>query len=151
MNKVKRNLQIKKMILNGFSYREIGEKFNITKQGVHKIMKYNFPEIKIRDKNERISNGMLNSKIFKRRRIEYVRVKNPAGYIKIRDGRKWVLEHRYIMEQYIGRKLDKKEHVHHRNAIKDDNKLENLELILIGKTHKGTIVCPYCSEKFSII
>ena len=39
-----------------------------------------------------------------------------------------VLEHRYVMEQSIGRRLRSEETVHHVNGIRTDNKLENLEL-----------------------
>lgn len=41
----------------------------------------------------------------------------------------YIQEHRWVMEQAIGRYLDRKEYVHHRNEIKDDNRLENLEIM----------------------
>ena len=48
----------------------------------------------------------------------------------------YVLEHRFIVEQQIGRYLLPEETVHHVNEIKDDNRIENLMLFNGKSAHQ---------------
>ena len=71
----------------------------------------------------------------------------------------YVLMHRVIMENYLGRMLEDNEVVHHKDHNKKNNSIDNLELLtyrehneLHSKEHGRKIVklkCPWCEKEFT--
>ena len=87
---------------------------------------------KLKKQRNRLSKGLPIDHIFR----------NPNGSGSIKNGYKFIrmkshpnaykngdlLEHVYVMSNHLGRPLNKGENVHHKNGIRDDNRIENLEL-----------------------
>mgnify|MGYP001587756592 FL=1 len=76
----------------------------------------------------------------------YVLLRVPKGTPGARGSQPWIPEHRYVMQQSLGRPLDKDETVHHINGDKTDNRLANLQLRQ-GRHGKGArLVCLDCGS-----
>ena len=58
------------------------------------------------------------------------RVNHVSGYVRlwIPEKKNYEWEHKVVWEKYNG-KISKGYHIHHKNGIKDDNRIENLEII----------------------
>ncbi len=68
------------------------------------------------------------------------RIVDAAGYVRLympdypgADSVGYIPEHRFVMEQELGRRLAKGELVHHKNRNKQDNNAENLQVVSVGE------------------
>ena len=82
------------------------------------------------------------------RRANPTKCVDKNGYVRLNR----VREHRLIMENHLGRKLERTEHVHHKNGIKTDNRIENLEILSPSDHWKEHIakekLCCHCNNLF---
>lgn len=114
-------------VIDGLSAREVGQALGMSESNVrHWLRRYEIPS---RTRSEALG-GKRNPAWrggTKRTEKGYVLVKCPDSPMAFVNG--YVPEHRLVMSEHVGRPLRSDEHVHHKNGVKDDNRIENLELM----------------------
>lgn len=90
-----------------------------------KVVVHQGDEVWVRDKQEIVVPIQGGRSVDK---DGYIRVSSPE-HPHAWGSSKYVYEHRLVMEKVVGRYLKTDEHVHHKNGIKHDNRVDNLELV----------------------
>jgi hypothetical protein len=84
-------------------------------------------------KGKRLVGKVARYKGIKTRSDGYIQFYNPDHPFSNSQG--YVMEHRLVMENKIGRILNEREEVHHINEIRNDNRPENLHLFKNKAAH----------------
>jgi len=110
----------------GLNAPEIARLVGIGPGAIYKwLRKHNIP-IRTSGESQRGCPGTTLGQGHHKTHLGYVRTWLPDHPNAMSDG--YILEHRLAMSDYLGRPLEPWEIVHHKNRIRDDNRLENLEL-----------------------
>ena len=116
------------------SIRQIAHKLNVTQGAIRKYFKkYNIP---FKEKKDTYLRGAKAPNWNGGRHIH-------NGYIEIyapkhphKNKRNCIYEHQKVMEDYLGRYLEKGEVVHHKDLCKTNNNIENLQLLTMSEHSK---------------
>lgn len=115
---------------------EFAEKHRISENKRKKNKYYTDPVFRAKRLRRPGAKHLQCARLDKLRKYKYA---NRQGYILIwnpehpnshRSGR--IMEHIFVMSEYLKRPLEKDERVHHKNGVRDDNRIENLELWTIS-------------------
>ncbi|MDD5064961.1 MAG: HNH endonuclease [Phycisphaerae bacterium] len=143
MDKNDLKIKARNKYLKGKTTRDVANELKIGNATVYRWCK------DIIRKNSNIDRSEENNGNYKGGHI------NQAGYRIIYNGKRKILEHRYIVEKHMGRKLKNYEIVHHINGNKTDNRVENLKIVTRSthqKEHAESVserACIICGKEYS--
>lgn len=136
MKNIKERERIPKMYQEEkLSTVQIGDKVGLTPGAVASILKTR--GVRMRNGKESLKARFPNGRYGKlaanwrggrivANKLGYIIIYKPEHPNATKDG--YVMEHRLLMEEELGRYLNRKEFVHHINGDTQDNRIENLEI-----------------------
>lgn len=137
--------QIIRLYRSGMSQTKVGEIVGLSQPVVGRVLKNNGikPHRKVakgkRHGNWKGGRNIVGGYI-------QLRIKEDHPYYAMTQKNGYVLEHRLVMAEHLGRSLKRHETVHHINGDKQDNRIENLQLRK-GKHGKGLVYrCADCGS-----
>jgi len=78
--------------------------------------------------------------------LVYIDPSDPL-HVMTRTGKNYAFEHRIVMAKHLGRPLMPYELVHHKNGVRNDNRLENLEIYSRSEHNEVHRYCRGCPIK----
>lgn len=119
---------------NGFNFQcPICKNIKYTSPSIFKLNKHGIKFCSVKCKNLAMKTGITSWSFQKIGKLG----NNPRKRIQVKGVRFY--EHRNIIEKFLGRKLEKFEHIHHINGDPKDNRIENLQIVSNiehGRIHK---------------
>lgn len=127
----------------GYAAKRIGREIGTSRETVRRFLEKQGIEVRSRfgGINHKDWAGGVNID-----RNGYRRICIPYDHPLRENASRQMLEHRFIMASYLGRKLEPFETVHHINGDRQDNRIENLQL-RVGNHGRGSLArCRCCGS-----
>lgn len=141
-DEIKRNETIRDLYINkSLGCRRISQIVGLSKSAVHdRLVKMGIPRRSFGRSWYRNVRAVGHKWCDKRTGYVYVTVSDGDFFYPMADMNERISEHRLVMAKHLGRCLHSWEIVHHKNHIRADNRIENLQLVSVDKHMQLTIL-----------
>ena len=140
--------EIKRLFSAGWTQAGIAAKVGTSQNSISRVLRRNGVESRVKASGEK--HGSWKGGVSKTQHGYLMRLvppNHPMASMRTTTG--YILEHRLVMAESIGRPLRKAETVHHINGDRTDNRIENLELHQ-GRHGKGVVLRCRCCGSYDV-